>query len=48
MSEQQYTALLKWRLTDLVYIPSGTLMAFLSKRPEWIRKAVIQSLMRHA
>lgn len=46
MSEQQYTEVYKTRLTELSKIPSGKLFAVLCKRPEWVRDAVIKSLLR--
>lgn len=46
MSEQQYTRLFRTRLKDLNRLPAGRLMALLSTRPEWVRNAVIKSLMR--
>ncbi|WP_193392136.1 MULTISPECIES: hypothetical protein [Serratia] len=46
MSEQQYIKLYRTRLKDLSRLPAGRLMALLSTRPEWVRNAVIKSLMR--
>lgn len=46
MSEQQYTRLLKTRLTDLKRLPAGRLFALLSTRPEWVKDAVLKGLMR--
>lgn len=44
MSEQQYTRLLKTRLTDLKRLQAGRLFALLSTRPEWVREAVLKGL----
>ncbi|EOR50177.1 conserved hypothetical protein [Escherichia coli] len=46
MSEQQYTRLLKTRLTDLKRLQAGRLFALLSTRPAWVREAVLKGLMR--
>ena len=46
MSEQQYTRLFRTRLKDLHQLTTGELFTVLASRPEWVRNAVIKSLMR--
>ncbi|HHY0482706.1 hypothetical protein [Vibrio parahaemolyticus] len=46
MSQAQYTAIAKTRLTDLANLPSGLLLQFLATRPEWFRNQVIHALSR--
>lgn len=44
MSQAQYTAIARTRLTDLANIPSGMLIEYLSSKPSWYRKAIFKML----
>lgn len=46
MSQAQYTAIARTRLTDLANIPAGMLIEYLSDKPGWYRKAVFKMLSK--
>ena len=46
MSQSQYTAIARTRLTDLANIPAGMLIEYLSDKPGWYRRAIFKMLSK--
>lgn len=47
MSQQQYTAIQKTRLTDLLSIPIDSLLIWLADKPDFMQKGLIQARMKN-
>lgn len=45
MSQEQYNLIQKARLTDIANLPAGILFKWLNTKPEWLKTAILKSLV---